>query len=169
MSERMRHAIIRKAVSLAVPVALLLTGCRYNPPTLRHEERDLELQDKLHLKVHLSGDFSDAEPVFRDGTEDIPAISGQIGGAVCLDQSAVYKASLTFTYDGKTLTLMDIPEEQLMLVYCSRDGKQTYPMKDAQLDTRNDTITGEVWDLGYYLLADARSYQYDGITETQSQ
>ncbi|MBR3630170.1 MAG: hypothetical protein IKN55_06835 [Oscillospiraceae bacterium] len=169
MYDRMLAGAIRKAVSLAVPLTLLLTGCQYYPPTLRHEERDLELHETLLLKVHLSGDFSDAEPVFRDGTADIPAISGKIGGAVFLDQSAVYKASLTFSYDGKALTLMDIPEEQLMLVYCSRDGKQTYPLKDARLDTRNDTITGEVWELGYYLLVDARAYHYDEITEAQSQ
>ncbi len=161
----------RRLMGLAAAGVLLagMTGCQYYPPTLRHEERDLDLSDpQLPVSVHLSGDFSDAEPTFRDGTADLSGISGRLGGAAYLDQSAVYKASLTFHYDGEALAKLGVPEEQLMLVFFNREQKDAYPMKDMQLDTGADTVTSEVWELGYYVLVDARNWSADG-TQSQTQ
>lgn len=166
---------MKKRLLAVTAAAVLLTGCRYYPPTLRHEEQDLNLPDEqLPLQVHLSGDFSDAEPVFRDGTADFsqstehPDINGRLGGVVYLDQSAVYKASLTFRYNGEALEKLGVPEEQLMLVHFDREQKDAYPMKDMQLDTGADLVRSEVWELGYYVLVDARSWTNDG-TQSEAQ
>ena len=92
---------LRRLTGLAIAGVLIagMTGCQYYPPTMRHEERDLELVYKeFPAKVHLSGDFSDAEPRFEE-VKLVRPPQGALGSAVLLDESAVYNATLTFTYD----------------------------------------------------------------------
>ncbi|MBP0972698.1 MAG: hypothetical protein J5851_02190 [Oscillospiraceae bacterium] len=152
---------LRRLTGLAIAGVLMagMTGCQYYPPTMRHEERDIELMDQdFPAKVHLSGDFSDAEPRFEEVKLTQPS-QGALGAAALLDESAVYNATLTFTYDEETLKKLEIPEEQLILIFTSRDCKTSYMLKDVERNMDDNTLKANVWELGHYQFADERYFQ----------
>lgn len=61
--------------------------------------------------------------------------------------------SLIFTYDENSLG--EIPEDNLMLLFCTEDMMPGGPVEDIQLDTEAHTLTANIMEEGYYIVVDA--------------
>lgn len=148
---------------LAVPLlAVCLTACGENPPTLQHIDISIKMNGgSVPVEARLSGSFDvHGEVVFEESTNQTALKTpGIVSGAVFVDGAASYESFLVFTYDEEALKKAEIPEDALEVVFCDRNGENQTTLTIETRDTETNQLRVAYHDRGNYILVDGRAAQ----------